>query len=137
MTPPPEAIQLVRQWIAKAQEDIQTVDSLLRFPEECPAGVVCFHSQQCIEKYVKALLVLHSIPFPKTHDLIDLLRLVPMKARPALPQTDLALLNRYAVESRYPGDWGVITTEEALEAAAVARRLREAIQRILPQDVLQ
>jgi len=137
MTPPPEAIQLVRQWIAKAQEDIQAVDSLLRFPEECPAGVVCFHSQQCIEKYVKALLVLHSIPFPKTHDLIDLLRLVPMKARPALPQTDLALLNRYAVESRYPGDWGVITTEEALEAAAVARRLREAIQRILPQDVLQ
>ena len=30
---------------------------------------VCFHAQQCIEKYLKAKLVEADIDFPKTHNL--------------------------------------------------------------------
>jgi HEPN domain-containing protein len=35
--------------------------------------LVCFHLQQCIEKYLKARLNEAGIPFPKTHDLERLL----------------------------------------------------------------
>lgn len=34
---------------------------------------VCFHSQQCVEKYLKALLQEYNIAFGKIHDLPVLL----------------------------------------------------------------
>jgi len=30
----------------------------LKMGRDCPTDTVCFHSQQCIEKYIKAFLVL-------------------------------------------------------------------------------
>jgi hypothetical protein len=38
---------------------------------------------------------------------------------------DLAALNRYAVETRYPGEWDPIAGDEAADALAVARRVFE------------
>jgi hypothetical protein len=35
---------------------------------------------------------------------------------------DLGILNRYAVEARYPGDWEPISREEAEEAVMLAER---------------
>jgi HEPN domain-containing protein len=34
---------------------------------------ICFHAQQCAEKYLKARLTEANIPFIKTHDLPSLL----------------------------------------------------------------
>jgi len=34
----------------------------------------CFHAQQCAEKYLKARLQEAGLAFPKTHDLLDLLK---------------------------------------------------------------
>jgi HEPN domain-containing protein len=34
---------------------------------------ICFHAQQCAEKYLKALLEGQIIVFRKTHDLVELL----------------------------------------------------------------
>ena len=36
-------------------------------------GLVCFHLQQCLEKYLKARLVEAGLGFPRTHDLERLL----------------------------------------------------------------
>jgi HEPN domain-containing protein len=65
---------------------------------------ICYHSQQCAEKYLKARLVEAGGKFPKTHDLTTLLQLV-------LPHEPLwsALLplaqslTSCAVDFRYPG----------------------------------
>lgn len=43
----------------------------------CPADVVCFHAEQCVEKYLKALLTLKAIDFPKTHNIAELVALLP------------------------------------------------------------
>ena len=53
-------------------------------------------------------------------------RLAP-ENRPALSEEGLAILNRYAVESRYPGGWEVILRSEAEDAFRIARTLRQAI----------
>ena len=69
MSAPPEVLSLVRQWVEKAEEDLLTAEHTLTLEDDCPYGTVCFHAQQCAEKYLKALLTLHAIPFPKIYDL--------------------------------------------------------------------
>ena len=136
MTVPPEILSLVRQWVKKAEEDLRTAEHTLTLEDDCPYGAVCFHAQQCAEKYLKALLVLHSIPFPKIHDLLELLPLVLKTITLSLELADVATVNRYAIEGRYPGDWEPITREDAEAAVKVARRIREEVRKHLPAVAL-
>ena len=63
MTELPETLSLVRQWVEKAEEDLCVAEHTLTLDENCPYGTVCFHAQQCAEKYLKALLALHAVPY--------------------------------------------------------------------------
>lgn len=63
-----------QEWLEKAEGDLkvarreaQTTDPVY--------DAVCFHAQQCAEKYLKALLEEHNITFPRIHDLVALLSL--------------------------------------------------------------
>ncbi len=123
----PEQAHLVRQWIEKAEEDFRNAEYVLTLEENCPLATVCFHSQQCVEKYLKALLVCRSVPVPRNHDLIELYHRIPSDAGPDLTEESLAVLNRYAVETRYPGDWDIISRREAEDAFGVARTVRAII----------
>lgn len=123
----PEQSHLVLQWVDKAEEDYKNAEYVLGLKEDCPVGTVCFHSQQGVEKYLKALLVCHALPVPKSHDLVELSNRIPLGQRPELPKEGLALLNRYAVEARYPGDWDVITRDEAERALDTAQTIRSII----------
>jgi HEPN domain-containing protein len=73
MNAPPELVRLTRQWLGKADEDLINAEYVMSMREHCPLGTVCFHAQQCAEKYLKAFLCFHSVPVRKTHDLLDLL----------------------------------------------------------------
>ena len=50
--------------------------------------------------------------------------------------SEIAIVNRYAIDVCYPGDWGGISREEAEEAVAIARRVRSAIRSHLPREAL-
>ena len=76
MTASPEVLRVARRWTSKADEDIAAAERLLALDDSL-AAVACFHSQQAVEKLIKALLVLAGVPFPRTHDLIQLSGLVP------------------------------------------------------------
>jgi len=132
----PEQHKLVKQWTEKAEEDFRTAEYLLVLKENCPLNPVCFHSQQCVEKYIKALLVYCTIQFPKSHDVVELLNLVPENCRPDLTIYDLAIINRYAVETRYPGEWEIVTRQEAEESMRIAGEVRQKIRQLLGKDVL-
>jgi len=67
-------LTVVREWSAKADNDLKTAAHTLKLGRDCPTDTVCFHSQQCVEKYLKAFLVLVEIPFPKTHPKFNLKR---------------------------------------------------------------
>jgi HEPN domain-containing protein len=66
---------------------------------------VCFHSQQCAEKYFKALLEELGHAVPKTHDCVQLLALL-LPYHPSLRRfrRGSAFLTNFAVTVRYPGD---------------------------------
>jgi HEPN domain-containing protein len=91
---------------------------------------VCFHAQQCAEKYLKALLVHLGAAFPKTHDLR--LDLIPSAIAPDLRREQVIPLNRYVIEGRYPGEWEPITMAEARRALEMAQGVRQAVLRRLP-----
>ena len=95
---------LTLEWIEKAEEDYDMAQ-LARQASRPFHNSICFHAQQCIEKYLKAWLQETDIPMPRTHDLGELLALI-VPTRPAWSQwqPDFKRITEYAVDSRYPGE---------------------------------
>ncbi len=61
MSPPEEVCRdLVLRWVARANEDLDAALHLLREGGRF-RGVIAFHCQQAVEKYMKALLVRHQV----------------------------------------------------------------------------
>ena len=49
-----EVVFVVRQWVQKAENDLKNAAHTLKLGVDGPTDTVCFHAQQCVEKYVKA-----------------------------------------------------------------------------------
>jgi HEPN domain-containing protein len=49
-----EIILIVRQWVQKAENDLTNATFTLKLGAACPTDTVCFHAQQCVEKYLSA-----------------------------------------------------------------------------------
>lgn len=121
-------IPVVRDWLAKAEEDWRVASREARVRLDAAYGAVCFHAQQCAEKYLKAYLLAQAIPFPKTHDLLTL-RALGGRPLGILDRNQVAKLSTAAVEYRYPGRNP--TRADANRSLAAARRIRSAIRRLL------
>ncbi len=132
----PESCVEARRWIEKADNDLRNAECVLGMRENCPTDTVCFHCQQCAEKYLKAFLIFRNTAFPRTHDLVVLLNLAEEVGGLPLRVEQVQPLNRYSVEGRYPGDWEPIALEEASDALTMARRVREVVRTMLPPSVL-
>jgi len=122
-----ETREAVRQWQEKALNDWTTIE-ILRVSKQCPTDVVCFHCQQFVEKLLKAILTLHSIEAPKTHDLRRLIQLAEPFV-PVLSQLSDASdkLTVHGVETRYPGDWLQVTASEMNEVIELARKFGDIL----------
>ena len=99
---------LAKEWIVKAEGDWRTANREMRARRAPNYDAVCFHSQQCVEKYLKAFLQEHGHLIPRIHDLNQLLELcLPYDETMELHRDLFKDLTRYAVEFRYPGDSAV------------------------------
>ena len=103
------------EWINKAEGDYAVMEREGRVRRKPSYDGICFHAQQCAEKYLKARLIEANIVFGKTHDLPALLDLV-LPAEPLWEnfRRDLAYLSDFAVAFRYPDDSA--TREQAKDA---------------------
>jgi HEPN domain-containing protein len=115
---------ITREWIVKAEADLDTAVLLRRSRKPGRYDIICFHCQQCVEKYLKAHLQEADIAFPKTHDLGLLLKLC-LKVEPMWAAQDqgLKLLSRFAVEYRYPGE--MADRSAATDAYRICVRFRK------------
>jgi HEPN domain-containing protein len=135
--PASEAIlALVREWITKADHDLIAASQILKLGKATPTETVGFHAQQCVEKYLKAILVYRGISFTKTHEIPTLMALVPRRYRPALDPVMQDRLTDYASTTRYPESEPDVTLTEARKAAAAARRVRREVRMRLPKSAL-
>ncbi len=133
----PEALRVAAGWVEKADNDLKNASHTLELDEDCPTDTVVFHAQQCVEKYLKALLVVDGIDFPRTHSVSVLLDLLAESIRPALTTEEQERLTDYATTTRYPGDYEDISLEEAHRATAIAARVRGVAREKLPQQALR
>ena len=132
-----ESKKIIRKWIRKAENDLKNATFTLQIIEDCPTDTICFHAQQCVEKYIKALLIYHKIDFPKTHNIDRLISLLAIPGKLDITKHEMQLLTDYAIESRYPDDFEDIPYSEAEKAVTIAKRIRKQIRKLLPKEVLQ
>ncbi|MGQ9902307.1 MAG: HEPN domain-containing protein [Fimbriimonadales bacterium] len=120
--------EAVRLWIRRAESDLKTGKDELA-TEEPATDTVCFHRQQCAEKYLKAFLVFHGIEVPRTHDIAFIVskcaNIDPNFSD--LIQKGVDRLTPYAIDVRY--------TEEifpSLEETKQALELAEQVKAFVP-----
>jgi len=121
--PPEEVLREVQGWITKAENDLKNV-ALVLPAEDAPFDTVCFHAQQAAEKYLKALLTFRGIPFGRTHDLPELVLLLPPDSAMPAAVGDLSELTDAAVACRYPvgaEEYNRPLTEELVRQARAVR----------------
>lgn len=121
---------LTHEWVSKAEEDFAAAERLLCVRNTPLYAIVCFHCQQCAEKYLKAVLQEHKQSIPKIHHLIELLTLIS-QVEPTCQflRSDLEILEDYAVDFRYPGI--VATKDDAKSAYKAAKTIRAFIRQRL------
>lgn len=117
---------LTLEWIEKAEEDY-SVAQLIHQSSNQLHNSICFHVQQCIEKYLKAWLQEVNIRAPRTHNLVELLDVIVQ----TLPdwshwQPDLKRIAGYAVDPRYPGDSR--TADDTQHAMHICDEVRQAVR---------
>jgi HEPN domain-containing protein len=137
MRDPERLTELVREWVEKAENDLVAAVHTLTLRERCPSDMVCFHAQQCVEKYLKAYLVFASIDFPKTHDVERLVALLPRGVEVSLSAEQQRRLTEHATVLRYPGNYPPIVHAEARKTVALARRVRREVRAHLPKAALR
>ncbi len=113
------------EWLKIAIEDFLSakhlfVHSLFR--------MVCYHSQQSVEKLSKAILLEHDIDIPRTHNLFDLNNAVrKLGYSSPLSDEDAVFLNSI-YRSQYPFDSGLLsygepTNKDAEKALEIAKKM--------------
>ena len=117
----------VAAWVRKAELDRGIALSVDRF---LFSDGVCFHSQQCIEKYLKAILVAHDEVPERIHDLVVLgTEASDYYPRIAGVLEGLSFLNPFSVLIRYPDK--DTDPDEAEEAIEVMERVRAVLRQVL------
>jgi HEPN domain-containing protein len=121
---------LTSEWVKKADSDFATANREIRVRKAPNFDAVCFHAQQCAEKYLKALLQEMNLPFARTHHLTALLDIL-ISAIPSLEllRPQLQNLNAYSVSIRYPGESA--DKKAAKEALSLALMIRGEVRRNL------
>jgi len=120
----------LKEWIGKAEGDYFSALREYRARKHVNYDSACFHAQQCVEKYLKAVLIDLGIPFPKTHDLLPLLGACSKRhALWASWHDDAEWLSQYAVLFRYPGESA--TRDDAKKAVGIVKRLSPELRHAL------
>jgi HEPN domain-containing protein len=115
----------VQQWIKKADNDVLSAQVLL---EHSPMILdnACFHCQQAIEKYLKALLIHNQKDITKTHD-IEFLIEQCAEIESDFRNFDLKNVSLFAVKFRYPDDSLMPDSNEAKEYLSLALEIKRLV----------
>lgn len=125
---------VAHEWLAFADEDLRSAEVLLA---EGIYNQACFHAQQCVEKLLKALLLVRGEHLPKVHDLNELFeRCVAVGALEILQFRErVATLSLYYVPTRYPDAIvgslpdGLPNKKDADEAVENARTIARVVRK--------
>jgi len=120
-----EEIQLIKQWLMFAKENLLSAKALIG-EDFTPFHTVCFMCQGSAEKYLKAYLLWQRWILKRTHDLSELLNYCgDYDSSFSHLISECQLLNEYITDGRYPGDlpFNSINKQDAQDAIQAAEQI--------------
>ena len=119
-----------QEWLDFARTDLRSCQNNLN--DDFVTNIVAFHSQQTVEKALKALLEEKEIQVPRVHNLKRLNSLVKQFIAKPIDLLELDMLDSIYTSSRYPTDIGIISTgkstlQEANEFYNIATKIFDII----------
>jgi HEPN domain-containing protein len=109
-----------KMWLDRAKSSLAI--SKIRTDEDIFYEDLCFQAQQAVEKSLKGLLVFYNVDPEKTHNLVALINELSKYVVPPKEINETAILNDYAVQTRYPGDSTPIEEEEYKNVIIIAEK---------------
>lgn len=130
-------VEFVLPWVEKAEDDISAALYLAEKMKPAPIGIICFHCQQAAEKYLKAFIVFNDHEPPKTHDLIEIMKLCNnFNANYSLLFPKCEYLLPFATRTRYPGASDP-DDEDMKRALIYAQEIIDFVKSSMPSEYTQ
>lgn len=125
------------EWLKKAQEDLDVVEEIIS--KEHLTNMVAFHSQQAVEKALKAIIEEFEIGFEKTHNLERLIGIVRKQINIDVDLDMIKRLDEVYISTRYPSDLGLLPSgkpsiQDAKELFNFADALYHNVKNLLEQS---
>ncbi len=120
-----------KSWLNSAYDDLKVIEKI--YDDETLTNMIAFHSQQAIEKSLKAILEQYESKVPRIHNLIKLREMVEKYICLEMDKTVLEQVNEVYTDTRYPSDIGLVPTgKPSLDVAQsfyeFAKNIKEAIE---------
>ena len=121
-----------KEWILIGEEDLSLA---IAARKQHIYRQACYHSQQCAEKFLKAVLDHISDINTHTHDLLMLVTEIGARSTMEIPEeirVACTVLSQYGVAAQYPG----FTTEEedSEEAFIIAQKIKSYCEGLLAEE---
>lgn len=122
------------EWLISAKMDLDNIAQIIHLEHLTP--IAAFHAQQCVEKCFKAILEEHLKKVPKDHSTLRLRALTRELISIEADSDILTDLDDLYIESRYPGDLGLLpdgrpTLADVREFYEVAKSIYEQVEHAL------
>lgn len=129
----------LKDWLFIAKSDLDSARYLTHM-KPFPTAIICYHSQQCVEKLLKGFLALNGRPVPKTHNLLMLHKFCRrLNEEFSLILEQCVLLNGYATDIRYPY-FEALTVQDGLMAIQHAQKVvsfyKETLNKLNINEIL-
>lgn len=126
--------EIISEWLKRARSNLERARAG-KSCEEILYEDLCFDAQQTAEKSLKALLVKLNKPFPKTHSIGSLLKLIEENSIEIPGDVNQSkILTDYAVDTRYPGMYEAVSEDEYKEALKLAEDVYEWTTKMITLD---
>ena len=125
---------IISEWLKRAKSNLERARAE-NTSDEILYEDLCFDAQQAAEKSLKALLVRLDKPFPKTHSIGMLLKLIE-ETGVEIPDdiNRFKILTNYAVDTHYPGMYEPVSEEEYIDALYLAVAVFEWTSKIIQSE---
>ncbi|AKL94727.1 hypothetical protein CACET_c12620 [Clostridium aceticum] len=118
-------------WFKMALKDLNSAEIL--YKHDADLGIVCFHCQQAIEKYLKGYLIAQTGVLQEGHSLVKLCKKASDYDKNFKDYVkDCAFINTFYIETRYPAeDPMIVSKEEVEECLSITKSIIKYVDRLI------